>query len=135
MSLSQAVKQRVKQACTFVSRFELALMREARRRNVDGIVCGHIHKAEIRITDGGIAYYNCGDWVESCSALVEHADGRLELLDGLAFVAAFHRDAGSHAMLETESEALSTPGRPIFLMPDQPPVRAAEEHANDLVHL
>ncbi len=52
---------------------------EARQAGVDGIVCGHIHSAEIR-TIGGVQYLNCGDWVESCTALVEHFDGRLELV-------------------------------------------------------
>jgi len=49
-------------------------------RGVDGIVCGHIHSAEIR-QYGGITYYNDGDWVESCTALVEHFDGSMEILD------------------------------------------------------
>jgi UDP-2,3-diacylglucosamine pyrophosphatase LpxH len=53
---------------------------EARRRGVDGVICGHIHKAECRMIDG-IEYINDGDWVESCTALVEHADGRLEILE------------------------------------------------------
>ncbi len=51
-----------------------------RERGFDGIVCGHIHHAEIRDIDG-VTYYNTGDWVESCTALVEHADGRMEILD------------------------------------------------------
>jgi predicted phosphodiesterase len=57
----------------------LAVAAEARRRNVAGVICGHIHHAEIREIDG-ILYCNDGDWVESCTALVEHADGRLEIL-------------------------------------------------------
>jgi len=52
---------------------------EAAKRGVDGVVCGHIHKAEIRPM-GGVLYCNDGDWVESCTALVEHFDGRLEIL-------------------------------------------------------
>ena len=84
-SLSQAIKARVKSACTFISNFEQALVEEARRGGFDGVVCGHIHKAEVRDLDG-IRYLNCGDWVESCTALVEHADGRIELVDGLAFL-------------------------------------------------
>jgi UDP-2,3-diacylglucosamine pyrophosphatase LpxH len=83
-SLSAAIKHRVKSACTVMSRFEDALVDEARRGGFHGVVCGHIHKAERREV-GGIEYLNCGDWVESCTALVEHDDGRLELLDGLAF--------------------------------------------------
>ncbi len=80
-SLSQAIKMRVKQACIFVSRFETALREEALRGGFDGVVCGHIHKAEAIERPGEIAYYNCGDWVESRTALVEHADGRIEVLD------------------------------------------------------
>ena len=55
------------------------MIEAARVRQVDGVVCGHIHHAELRDEDGRI-YANCGDWVESCSALVEHADGRLEII-------------------------------------------------------
>ena len=82
-SLSQFIKGKVKSACTFVSRFEETLTHEAERRGLDGVVCGHIHKPEIRRMGGGlgIEYYNCGDWVESCTALVEHEDGTLEILN------------------------------------------------------
>jgi UDP-2,3-diacylglucosamine pyrophosphatase LpxH len=79
-SLSQYVKLKVKSACTHIARFEETLLKEAERRGFDGVVCGHIHKAEIR--PGKVAYYNCGDWVETCSALVEHDDGSLRLIDG-----------------------------------------------------
>jgi UDP-2,3-diacylglucosamine pyrophosphatase LpxH len=93
-SLSQAIKLRVKRACNFISNFETALVRDAKEGGYDGVVCGHIHKAEQRDMDG-IAYLNCGDWVESCTALAEHADGRIELIHGLAFLAA--RDAAKAA--------------------------------------
>lgn len=79
-SLSAFLKTRVKNALQFVENFEAAVADEARRRGVDGVICGHIHKAEMRDIDG-IAYINDGDWVESCSALVEHPDGRLEILE------------------------------------------------------
>ena len=79
-SLSAFLKTRVKNALQFVENFEQAVAEEARRRGVDGVICGHIHKAEMRDIDG-IAYINDGDWVESCSALVEHHDGRLEILE------------------------------------------------------
>lgn len=79
-SLSAFMKTRVKNALQFVENFEAAVAGEARRRGVDGVICGHIHKAEMRDIDG-IAYINDGDWVESCSALVEHEDGRLEILE------------------------------------------------------
>ncbi|GAA5236090.1 UDP-2,3-diacylglucosamine diphosphatase [Verticiella sediminum] len=78
-SLSQFLKHKVKDAAAFITAFEEALMQEAHRRGFDGVVCGHIHKAEIREIDG-ILYCNDGDWVESLTALVEHWDGRLEIV-------------------------------------------------------
>ncbi len=84
-SLSQAVKMRVKSACKFISRFEQTLVAEARRRGADGVVCGHIHKAEATIMQG-VEYYNCGDWQESCTLLVEHFDGSMEVLNGIDVV-------------------------------------------------
>ena len=79
-SLSQWLKRQVKEAVKAIDRFELALAGEARRRGLDGVICGHIHHAEMREVHG-ITYMNDGDWVESCTALVEHADGRFELVD------------------------------------------------------
>ena len=79
-SLSGYLKQKVKRAVAYVGEFETAVAREARRRGVDGVVCGHIHRAELREIDG-IVYANDGDWVESLTSLVEHADGRLEIVD------------------------------------------------------
>jgi UDP-2,3-diacylglucosamine pyrophosphatase LpxH len=78
-SLSAYLKLKVKKAVNFISDFEVAVANEARKLGYQGVVCGHIHHAEIRDIDG-ILYCNDGDWVESCSALVEHADGRLEIL-------------------------------------------------------
>jgi UDP-2,3-diacylglucosamine pyrophosphatase LpxH len=78
-SLSGYLKDRVKAAVKFIDNYEQSLAAEARRREVAGIVCGHVHKPEMR-TIGGVLYVNDGDWVENCSALVEHADGRLELV-------------------------------------------------------
>ncbi len=85
-SLSQAIKLKVKRACTFISRFEEVLAQQAHKRGLDGVVCGHIHKAEQRTMEHGIEYLNCGDWVESCTALVEHHSGRLELIDGIKII-------------------------------------------------
>ncbi len=82
-SLSQWLKRQVKEAVKFIDRFEMALATEARSRGLDGVVCGHIHHAEMREIDG-VLYYNDGDWVESCTALVEHFDGRMELIDWAA---------------------------------------------------
>ncbi len=79
-SFSAFAKTRVEKALQFIENFEQAVADEARRRGVDGVICGHIHKAEMRDIDG-IAYINDGDWVESCTALVEHPDGRLEILE------------------------------------------------------
>ncbi|MGE5768631.1 MAG: UDP-2,3-diacylglucosamine diphosphatase [Bacteroidota bacterium] len=78
-SLSAYLKHRVKNAVQFIGNFEEAVVAEARRQGVDGVVCGHIHTAEMRMIDG-VLYVNDGDWVESCTAVVEHMDGRLEIL-------------------------------------------------------
>lgn len=78
-SLSQFLKQRVKRAIDFIFHFERNLTDYCRKRGFDGVICGHIHKAEIKMIDG-IAYMNDGDWVESCSALVEHLNGDWELI-------------------------------------------------------
>ena len=78
-SLSAYHKLKVKKAVNFISDFEVAVAHEAKKRGYDGVVCGHIHHAEIRNIDG-VLYCNDGDWVESLSTLVEHQDGRLEIL-------------------------------------------------------
>jgi UDP-2,3-diacylglucosamine pyrophosphatase LpxH len=79
-SLAQFLKHRVKNAVSYITRFEEALAQQARRRGFDGVVCGHIHKAEIRDIDG-VLYCNDGDWVESLTALVEMPDGQLRIID------------------------------------------------------
>jgi UDP-2,3-diacylglucosamine pyrophosphatase LpxH len=78
-SLSAWLKHKVKNAVEYISRFEEVVAAEAEKRGVDGVVCGHIHHAEIRRI-GAVLYLNDGDWVESCSALVEDARGNLEIL-------------------------------------------------------
>lgn len=78
-SAARELKTRIDLAARAIARFEHAAAREAAHRGLDGIVCGHIHQAELRSLDG-VLYCNDGDWVESCTALVEHADGRLEIL-------------------------------------------------------
>ena len=78
-SLSAYVKGRVKSAVSYVSQFEEAVGRYAALHKADGIVCGHIHTPAIRKIRG-IDYYNCGDWVENSTALVEHLDGTIRLL-------------------------------------------------------
>jgi UDP-2,3-diacylglucosamine pyrophosphatase LpxH len=101
-SLSAFLKSKVKNALQFIDSFEHAVADEAHRRGVDGVICGHIHKAEMRDI-GGIAYINDGDWVESCTALVEHPDGRLEILEWAAL--------RSWSMVERarRAEAIKTP--------------------------
>jgi UDP-2,3-diacylglucosamine pyrophosphatase LpxH len=78
-SLSQWAKLKVKNAVNFIGDFEKTLVAEAARIGVDGVVCGHIHHAADR-RDFGIHYLNCGDWVESCTALAEHHDGHFEII-------------------------------------------------------
>ena len=78
-SLSAYLKEKVKNAVSFISSYEQALVEAARERRVEGVVCGHIHKADLRDIEG-ITYANDGDWVESCTALVEHDSGELEIL-------------------------------------------------------
>lgn len=78
-SLAAFLKHKVKNAVQYISNFEEAVAHEAARQGVDGVVCGHIHRAEISELHG-IDYYNCGDWVESCTALVEHPNGQMEIL-------------------------------------------------------
>jgi UDP-2,3-diacylglucosamine pyrophosphatase LpxH len=103
-SLSAHVKRRVKNAVAFIGEFENAVARYARQYGVDGVLCGHIHSAAIHRMHG-IDYYNCGDFVESCTALVEHADGRIELLTDLARA----------ATLPDEEDAAHRLGEPVAL--------------------
>jgi UDP-2,3-diacylglucosamine pyrophosphatase LpxH len=78
-SLSAYAKQRVKDAVKFIGEYETAVVRYAKRHAVEGVICGHIHSASVNRI-GDISYYNCGDWVESCTALIETYEGNLELL-------------------------------------------------------
>ena len=79
-SLSAFLKDQVKAAVRYVDNYERRLAAEARARDVCGVICGHVHKPNMR-SIGRILYVNDGDWIENCSALVEHHDGRLELLN------------------------------------------------------
>ena len=78
-SLAGYAKRKVKTALNFIFDFEESAVHHARDRGLDGVICGHIHWATIREIDG-LSYINCGDWVDSCTAIVEHFDGRLELV-------------------------------------------------------
>ena len=97
-SLSKMAKNKVKNAVQFIGRYEDTVAHEAQLRGVDGVVCGHIHHAEIRAIEG-VDYYNDGDWVEGCTALVEHADGHMEVLHWADEVAA--RDAVAKAPISS----------------------------------
>jgi len=79
-SLSQWAKLKVKNAVNFIGQFEKTLVAEAQRNSVDGVICGHIHHAAIH-DRYGIRYINCGDWVESCTAVAEHHDGGFEIIN------------------------------------------------------
>ena len=78
-SLSAWLKYKVKEAVNFIGDYEKSLSSYAKSKKYDGIICGHIHHPSLRDIDG-IKYINCGDWVETCSAIVEHHDGRFELI-------------------------------------------------------
>lgn len=78
-SLSKAIKHKVKKAVSFIFEFEHTVAKETRKRDMDGVVCGHIHHAEKKEIDG-IMYYNCGDWVESCTALAEDEEGEIHII-------------------------------------------------------
>ena len=78
-SLAGYAKRKVKSAVSFIFDFEAAVARHGCERGVAGVICGHIHAAAIRQVEG-ITYINCGDWVDSCTAIVEHIDGRMELI-------------------------------------------------------
>jgi UDP-2,3-diacylglucosamine pyrophosphatase LpxH len=86
-SLSSYAKKRVKDAVSFIGRFEEEIVRYAKKFSVDAVLCGHIHSAAIRQLDD-VIYYNCGDWVESFSALVERQDGVIEMVNYHPFSAA-----------------------------------------------
>jgi len=78
-SLSKYVKDNIKSSVSFITDFEDVLADYAKRKSYDGVICGHIHKAQMKNIES-VEYLNCGDWVESCTAVVEHLDGRFEIL-------------------------------------------------------
>jgi UDP-2,3-diacylglucosamine pyrophosphatase LpxH len=90
-SLSAWAKRKVKTAVSFINDFETCLANEARREGADGVICGHIHHAAIRDI-AGVRYINAGDWVESCTGIVEHHDGRFELIRFTDLVEAERRE-------------------------------------------
>lgn len=78
-SLAGYAKRKVKKAVNFIYDFEDSVIHAVRERGLDGVICGHIHSAALREIDG-LLYINCGDWVDSCTAIVEHLDGRMEII-------------------------------------------------------
>lgn len=110
-SLAGYAKRRVKRAVSFICDFEESVVRHVRDRGYDGVICGHIHAAADRDVDG-VRYLNCGDWVDSCSAIVEHADGRMEMV---------------HWGREASAPAAATWDEPEDEMPGLVPADAAPE--------
>ncbi len=105
-SISKRIKARVKSAVSFVDRYEVLLQDLARLRKCDGIICGHIHSPEDKQV-GEIHYLNCGDWVESLTAIIEHEDGRMELIQYGDFLASLRRSGE----VNFGDESSSDPGR------------------------
>lgn len=107
-SLAGYAKRKVKKALEFIFDFEHAVIHSVRARGLDGVICGHIHWATIKEVDG-LTYINCGDWVDSCTAIVEHTDGRLELVEWLGTclprVAQASLEAGPALIHDTERKA------------------------------
>ena len=101
-SLATTVNTNVKAAVTLIANYEAALAHEAQRVGAHGVVCGHIHHPAMRDI-GGVTYANSGDWVDSCSALVEHFDGRLEVLRWLDVAHLYAANSGAR---EPKSAAL-----------------------------
>ncbi len=102
-SISKAIKARVKSAVSHISRFEEHIQKLARKHGCNGVICGHIHTPEDKRI-GGVHYLNSGDWVESLTALVEHEDGRFEILTYAAFCHRLAEVAGSSAEPHTLSD-------------------------------
>ena len=112
-SLSQWAKLKVKNAVSYIGDFEKTLVAEARRHDVDGVICGHIHHAAIH-DDFGIRYVNCGDWVESCTAIAEHHDGRFEIV-------VWTDTAMPHAAVPRQRSQPRVPAiGPLILPPERP---------------
>ncbi len=108
-SLAAYLKTRVRNAREAIEIFEHAAVAEARRRGLDGVVCGHIHKAEMRMVDG-LLYCNDGDWVESCTALVEDASGRLDILHWSEQCHSIRQLAASNDEVLAQVAQLGVPG-------------------------
>ena len=102
-SLSKAIKARVKKAVNHISHFEDHIAELAHKRGCVGVMCGHIHTAADKMI-GDVHYLNSGDWVESLTAIVEHWDGRFELIEFTRFLRDFpmvEDGAGADSALES----------------------------------
>jgi UDP-2,3-diacylglucosamine pyrophosphatase LpxH len=117
-SLAGYAKRKVKTALSFIFDFEEFAVRHARERGLDGVICGHIHWATIKQVEG-LLYANCGDWVDSCSAIVEHLDGRLELIewDGRETLASL-RETPASALLDDVQPREDEDAIPVLMTPD-----------------
>src|SRR5208282_3808657 len=104
-SLADYAKRNVLQAVSFISNFEDAVAHNVKHRGLDGAICGHIHTPVIKQI-GDVTYANCGDWVDSCSAIVEHHDGRLELVRQLQTINQPIIDIAEEETISTEAELL-----------------------------
>jgi len=119
-SLAGYAKRKIKVAMEFIFDFEDSVMRHVRTRGLDGVICGHIHWASIKQV-GELIYANCGDWVDSCTAIVEHDDGRLELVN-------WHAPALAHTV-DDEPAALAPPPFPQAGMEGASVCTVNREHA------
>ncbi|MDX2063992.1 MAG: UDP-2,3-diacylglucosamine diphosphatase [Bacteroidia bacterium] len=109
-SLSARIKAKVKGAVSFISSFEETLVDIARQRNFKGVICGHIHTAADKDMNG-VHYLNSGDWVESLTAIVEHTDGRFEVIEYAEFLRRLDQKAQQRALkaqLREQQLALAT---------------------------
>ena len=104
-SLAGYAKRKVKSAVSFIYNFEDSVVHHVKQRGLDGVICGHIHSAALKQIDG-VTYINCGDWVDSCTAVIEHRDGRMELVDW------GHSDGRAEAELPAAARSSEAPGAP-----------------------
>ena len=112
-SLSVAAKTRVKDVVQYLSGFDEKVLFRCKQENLQGVVCGHTHHAEVRSLRGGITSYNCGDWVESCTALSEDFDGRVRIVMGTEAIPPArpvpHQPSGAHARASPRKRIVATP--------------------------
>jgi UDP-2,3-diacylglucosamine pyrophosphatase LpxH len=103
--LSAAAKSRVKSAVQYLSGFDERVLHLCRTQGYRGVVCGHTHYAEIRYLRDGITSYNCGDWVESCTALAEDESGDIQILRAPPLLPARRLTAGPRSQVQSTQSA------------------------------